>query len=228
MKKTLWTFGDSQTFGHGCRPDGPLTEYYFNYKGENDDIWPELLGQKLNMNVRNFGECGASNDYIFDKMIENFENINEDDYVILGKTAHQRFDVRDYNTNKLFHVLGEMPIYIDDKETNEQWLRKHCRSQEEFETIINFVYYFAQDELYKERQDLRFQFIRKRLVNERKIGYYYEWSIFDDYMYYFHTIAKHTDQKIKDYHLSFKGHRQLSELIFQKIQSEVYHNHKLL
>ena len=31
---TIWTFGDSFTFGHGCRPDGPLTEYYFDWKKE--------------------------------------------------------------------------------------------------------------------------------------------------------------------------------------------------
>ena len=35
--RTLWTFGDSFTFGHGCRPDGPLSEYYYEYKS-NDDV----------------------------------------------------------------------------------------------------------------------------------------------------------------------------------------------
>ena len=69
---TLWTFGDSFTFGHGCRPDGPLPEYYNNYKKDGDDTWPNLLGSMLNTKVKNFGKCGASNDYILDSIIDNF------------------------------------------------------------------------------------------------------------------------------------------------------------
>jgi hypothetical protein len=45
----LYTFGDSYTFGHGCRLDGPLTEYYHNYKEDGEDIWPNLLGKMLNI-----------------------------------------------------------------------------------------------------------------------------------------------------------------------------------
>ena len=52
--RTLWTFGDSFTFGHGCRPDGPTNEYYYNYRSESDDVWPNLLGKMLNLEIKNF------------------------------------------------------------------------------------------------------------------------------------------------------------------------------
>ena len=42
---TVWTFGDSFTFGYGCRKDCnsyTLDEYY-SYKKNNDDIWPNHL-----------------------------------------------------------------------------------------------------------------------------------------------------------------------------------------
>ena len=73
---TLWTFGDSFTFGAGCRPDGPVylptgpsTEYYDNYKNNLDDIFPELLGKMLNLEVKNFGRSAVSNDYIIYSII---------------------------------------------------------------------------------------------------------------------------------------------------------------
>ena len=34
----IWCFGDSFTFGHGCRIDCPRNEYYNNYWKEGDDI----------------------------------------------------------------------------------------------------------------------------------------------------------------------------------------------
>ena len=50
---TLWTFGDSFTFGHGCRAGGPDEEYYHNYKIKSDNIWPNHLGNMLNLKVKN-------------------------------------------------------------------------------------------------------------------------------------------------------------------------------
>ena len=95
----LWTFGDSFTFGHGCRPDAPTNEYYYNYKSESDDVWPNLLGQKLNVEVKNLGKCGVSNDFIIDSIIDNFDMIKPNDVVIIGKSFYQRFDVPKLNNN---------------------------------------------------------------------------------------------------------------------------------
>mgnify|MGYP000197365352 CR=1 FL=1 len=72
---TLWTFGDSMTFGHGCNDEchSNIKEDYLLYKKEGDNIWPNHLGKLLNYKVNNFGKNGASNDYIFDSIIENLE-----------------------------------------------------------------------------------------------------------------------------------------------------------
>ena len=59
------------------------------------------------MNLVNCGRPGISNDTILDIMIKNFEDINEGDYVILGRTLHQRFDVKDHRTDKLSSVIPE-------------------------------------------------------------------------------------------------------------------------
>lgn len=209
--KTLWTFGDSQTFGHGCRPDGPLLEYYNEYKKEGDDIWSSLLANKLEMSLNNCGKCGASNDYILDSMIKKFDSINEGDYVILGKSYFERFDVKDLRTNELADITSEIKVSLSKKE-NEDWLKRIKRTPEEVETLVNFMYYFSTDELFRKRQDLRFDFIKKRLINERKIGFFYEWSNDGLNM---NTIIRHTNGKINDFHFSFIGHKQMFEFLHQ-------------
>jgi hypothetical protein len=84
---TLWTFGDSMTFGHGCVPNYEGDEYYKKYKKSDDDlIWPVILANKLGYKLNNLGKCGASNDYIFDKIIDNYHSISENDIVIVNKT----------------------------------------------------------------------------------------------------------------------------------------------
>lgn len=217
--KTLWTFGDSLTFGHGAREDGPLTEYYYNYKTEGDDIWPALLANKLEMNLQNCGKCGASNDYILDNMIINFDNINEGDYVILGKSYFQRFDVKDIRTNTLSDITTEINVSLKKKE-KEDWYKKIKRSPEEVETLVNFMHYFSSDDLFKNRQDLRFNFIKKRLINEKKIEFFHEWS--DNLIGLsssIHRIFQHTNGKINDQHFSFIGHKQMFDYFYYLIQN---------
>ena len=122
---TLWTFGDSFTFGHGCRPDGPINEYYYNYKSYSDDVWPNLLGQMLNVEVKNLGKCGASNDFIIDSIIDNWDFIQKDDFVIIGITFYTRIDTPYGDTL-------ESPYF--DKNTTEN---DTPYNKEEFETLVN-------------------------------------------------------------------------------------------
>ena len=56
----IWAFGDSFTWGHGCRPgwgfthtDYPIPEYYLKYKKEGDKIWIEWLGEWFDEEIRN-------------------------------------------------------------------------------------------------------------------------------------------------------------------------------
>ena len=110
---TIHTFGDSFTFGHGCRPDGPINEYYYNYKSYSDDVWPNLLGQMLNVEVKNLGKCGASNDFIIDSIIYNFEKIQQNDVVIIGKTFYQRFDITNLNSNTFEIYCSLLELCLD-------------------------------------------------------------------------------------------------------------------
>lgn len=199
---TIWAFGDSFTFCEGCRSDGFLPEYYYNYKKEGDDNWPNHLSKLLNLEVKNFGKCGASNDYIIDSIIDNWDFIKEGDYVVIGITWYDRFDIP--INDKLMHVgvnSGIDKLFSLDEE-------------EKLKTIINFQYHFANHELYKKRHLKRFDFLSK-LLKEKNINIFV-WNV-KTLWRRFEEITKATNNQIPDAHWSFKGNKDFADMIYKKI-----------
>jgi hypothetical protein len=211
---TLWTFGDSLTFGHGCRPDGPLLEYYEQYKQNDDDlIWPVILANKLNFKLNNLGKCGASNDYIFDTIISNYHLISENDIVIVNKTFSHRFDIPSNTSEGEFYTIcGE--VAVDDKR-----YKTPIKNKEEYETILNFSYYFSGHEVYRKRQEKRYDFL-KSIIKSYKYFEFYTSSIWEDSRA--QNIKNATDGKIEDYHLSFLGHKQFAKYVYASLFNKHY------
>lgn len=176
-------------------------------------IWPEILSQRLGFDLKNFGKCGASNDYIFDTIIDNYFNIKEDDIVIVNKSFHQRFDIPIEGYDELLSMTAEMSINDKKWKTVFKNLNK---SQEETETIINFMYYFSNHHLYEKRQNKRYSFIKSII----KCCKYYECKTTDILLSKFEDITQHTKGKIIDGHLSFRGHKQLANYIYSKLYPE--------
>jgi hypothetical protein len=202
---TLWTFGDSFTAGWGCTPQ---FEYYKKYYKDGDKLWVEMLADEMGLNLSNIGKNGASNDYIIDSIILNWKKIKENDFVIIGKTFTHRFDIPIKLENRWVTILDKFNL---DNGYN-------LFSQEEFETIVNFNYYFASNFLYKERQDLRYDFLVKEL-QERKIKVYL-WDISSHAKLKFNTIQMDTNNEMIDGHFSFKGHIEFYKWISKKIKNE--------
>ena len=214
---TLWTFGDSMTFGHGCNElcVSDTKEDYLPYKKEGDNIWANHLGKLLNYKVNNFGKNGASNDYIFDSVINNFDEINEGDVVIINMTLHGRIEVPigDETLNVLSTYENAIKIIGEGKSDEEK---------EKIEAVINFQYYFSNHQFYKERHKKRFQFIKNRLTEDKKLRFFYLWSLEDDDDIYrsFHKIKDDTKGKIDDGHFSFKGHLDFANYLFSTMDNK--------
>jgi len=85
--KYLFTNGDSWTWGQGLQED----QSDFNPKGH----WPEVLGEKLNLEVINIAENGSANERILRSTIEwvvdNKDKINETLFII-GWTISDRWE----------------------------------------------------------------------------------------------------------------------------------------
>lgn len=211
---TIWAFGDSMTFGHGCNVEC-ISETKINYlpfKKDGDDIWTNHLAKLLNYNVVNLGKNGASNDYIFDCIIDNYDYIQPNDVVIINMTLHGRIEVPFKNgTYNILSGYEKNYTSIDDKEPQIDCAKSQTNNEEDdekIESLINFQYYFSNHQFYKDRHTKRFNFIKNRLINERKIKYIYLWSLEDDDAVYtsFETIKKATNNLINDTHFSFNGH----------------------
>jgi hypothetical protein len=228
-KNTLWTFGDSFTYGYGCLSDDNILEYYNKYRKKDSDIWPVLLSRKLNLNLNNISRRSMVNDDLFDLILENYNNIKEGDYVIVGKTLYQRYIIPNVDDKPWY--VG--PIYLDEdgkmpkiKNINiitkdKEQLKLVCKDDQEYELLINYINRYADSIVYKQRQDFRFNFIKKELINNKKISFYYEWEVADCFtkgkkLYEFEKI-KDQDTNILDAHFSFNGHKQMFNYLLDKI-----------
>lgn len=214
----LWTFGDSFTAGDGCVDtlairDGDF-KYYNQYKEPDGDIWPNILGKTIGFNVKNIGKSGASNDYIIDSIIDNFNMIESNDIVIIEKTFYQRFDIPKLDSSQ-FHTqyAEELHMLSVDLKTN-----KYNKDKLEIETILNYGVLFSDNKLFKERQDKRFEFIKTQL--NTKIDKILIWDVLDFAYGKIETITQHTCGEIKDYHFSFNGHKTFSELLYKKLYTK--------
>tara|TARA_B110000503_G_C7097684_1_gene392376 strand:+ start:757 stop:1425 length:669 start_codon:yes stop_codon:yes gene_type:complete len=211
----LWTFGDSFTFGHGCNELCPSDTYqeYKSYKKKGDDIWPNILGRILDSEVMNFGKNGGSNEYILNTIIENYDSIHSDDYVVISKSFSTRMDIP--IGNEWYSALGYMEV-DEEVEVNAS----DSITEEERETLLNFQYLFRGNSLYKTRHDSWFDFIKNRLLIDKKVKSCIMWDVTNPPGV--RDISEDTGGKIKDKHFSWKAHSQFSQYIYSKITPKLF------
>lgn len=201
----LWVFGDSLTAGNGCLEALPLRDgglrYYQNYKKNDDNIWPNILGDLIGHETINLGKSGASNDQIIDLIIDNHFRFDVNDIVIVGKTFYQRFDLPNKKSNSFISYYGEALTVLS----------KDVKNDPDNETIVNYGVLFSDSELYKIRQDKRFNFIKDSISDKVKI--FHIWDINDPFRDSIETIRQHTKNKIKDIHFSFNGHKEMAKIM---------------
>ena len=101
MKKVGWFFGDSFTYGYGCRPEYRYYKYTLDRKGK---LWTEIVSDELNLIEKNLAIPGASNPSIINTIIENIKYINKGDYVFIGNTLPIRILIPDISTNKISSI----------------------------------------------------------------------------------------------------------------------------
>jgi hypothetical protein len=224
MRNTLWTFGDSMTFGHGCNVDCESNTKinYLPYKKEGDDIWSNHLSKLLNYDVINLGKNGASNDYIFDCIIDNFDNIKPNDIVVINMTLYGRMEVPFLDgTYSVLCGYEKNKTSIDDKEYIHSIMPKQS-DLEKIEALVNFQYHFSNHQFYKDRHIKRFNFIKDMLQNEKNTKFIYLWSLEDDDGLYasFETIDKATNGLVNDTHFSFNGHFHFAHFLNKLISAK--------
>ena len=201
MINTIWTFGDSFTHGNGCLSNNI---YATQYKKSNEDkIWPEIVASKLNFQLKNIGMGMFSNDKIIDSIIENYEYINKNDIVIIGKTFYHRFDIPNFENNKLITLAP-----------NSENILSQYYTKSEIESILPLCS-IMDSNLFEKRQNIRFDFLKKLLI-KKQVKKCIIWDVATTWDLY-QTIAAETNNEIYDYHWSYKGHLDFSKYILNII-----------
>jgi hypothetical protein len=211
----IWGFGDSFTYGFGCRPgwafnstDSLIPEYFTKYKKEGDKIWLDWIGDWFNEEVKNVSQSGASNDKIFDLVMEYFDQINENDKVVIGMTTWGRTDVP---TDQTWSSLLSAWEYGGMKTLKEK-VTNNILDDKLWETIINYQYFFSNSPLWEKRWRKRFNFITNQL-NKKKCQTIL-FQIQEPIVLSIQTIRHETG--IADDHFSFNGHKKFAEVLYKK------------
>lgn len=115
----LWTFGCSFTAEYN-----PIDGLYYPFENQYDkyrtyrggtlpDVWPELLGKKINYKTVNCAIGGSSNYTIFNQFINVCDLIKKDDILIFGWTSMLRFQSVHLRNNELINLLPNATNYED-------------------------------------------------------------------------------------------------------------------
>jgi hypothetical protein len=107
----LWTFGDSFTFGHGCRPiideakNGTYYKTFLEYIDLSKPIWPEIVAERFNLELVNNGVNGITNDRILDYILKNSTEFKPNDCVIIQISTSSRFEFPFAKERNLFGAI---------------------------------------------------------------------------------------------------------------------------
>jgi hypothetical protein len=115
----LWTFGDSFTFGHGCRPfindiNQKENLTFVKYINFLRPIWAEHVANKLNLELINLGVNGLTNDYILDNILNQITNFKTGDTIIIQISTSVRYEFPFIKKQKIlggWEVEGKYTIY---------------------------------------------------------------------------------------------------------------------
>lgn len=231
-----WFFGCSFTAGTGYNfeeynlisNDSELwdTSLYFTkyskWKTNHQyEVWPYLLSKELELECKNRGSGGSSNDQILHNVIDNLINFKDGDYIIIGLTVPSRILI----PNPDITLTGEkMTTSIIDSfvfSTNHtskilQTFGKHNKlPSKKKEAIINYLYHI----IYPQQNVLR-DYYKERCVNlckylstTGKTVVLWDNSIWKNY----ETIDEFTNGEVQDGHWSLKGHKEFTQDILKEI-----------
>lgn len=118
-RKTLWTFGCSFTAEYnpvGQPQQKSNYDDYKNWRGGNlPKVWPTVLSEMINYDLKNFGEGGYANQTIFLNFIDEHKKFKKEDLIVVGWTSLLRFVAYDPIGGRMTNIL---PSFIDTNGTD--------------------------------------------------------------------------------------------------------------
>jgi hypothetical protein len=202
---TVWTFGDSLT--ERFNPKYEWSRDYIEWKGYVPKVYGNFVSEMLNYDLQNLGKGGSDNYTIFETFCKEYQNIADDDIVIIGWSYFERFRLVNI-ANKWNSVLSNYQNPLNNFD---------CIS----EGTINEILINRTNYKYIEEVDNWIKFINLACINKK----IFHWSfnkvetvlnahIFNN----MEKIAIETSGLINDAHLSERGQKQLADELLKAIE----------
>ena len=207
----LWTFGDSFTESFLPKPNCEVIHWrhhYIEWKGYVPKIYGEVLAERWNMELKNYGMGSWDNYSIFESFCEVFDKIGKDDIVIFGWTSPERFRI----ISKGGYWKQMAPSYdrtqqivhnLSDNTINEIFVnRTHVKYSEEVNNWIRLINFTLKDNIV------------------------IHWTPFESkinapFLSGFEMVKVETKGVVNDGHFSENGQKELSDIL-----EKIYHRIK--
>ena len=232
---TLWTFGCSFTADYNPLYSGDELSNYGKYKewrgGNLPKVWPELLSERLNLNLQNKAEGGSSNYGIFRQFTDIVDEIKKGDVVIFGWTSVLRFIVANGELEIFRQALPsdlDNPIYdlsisreslseILINRTNKVWDKEVSG----WIKLINLYLGKNKVKVFHWRTTDSSIFdgmvINNNFIDNNMISHIQSTTLYS-------TIRNETNNEVDDGHFGEYGHKTQSDFIHQFIINKLGHN----
>ena len=224
----LWCFGDSFTYGHGCRPG---YEYYDKYPDNRGLLWTEVIANTLKLKQKNLGIPGNSNPNITNQVLKNLTKIKKKDVVILSDTLPYRTLLFDSHTDQIAPITTDILILPENSNLeNDFFNQRYFKTNKEKEVFLDYIYSFKlpYENKWREYYEKQLMYIQTHLLSLGIETYFWSHKRWD-YPSPFETIFKATEKEVGDGHWSWKGHQDFSNYLLQRIQKQEYlHNPVLI
>lgn len=228
VKKNIYFFGDSFTFGWGCSPH-INHDYKKLYPPKKSDLlWTDIVADRLNGNPINLGQPGCSMDDIFYQLIKHMNQIKDDDIVIISNGLVERLNIYAnwYALEQPEHTLLDTNQIVKKPLLMEMLADGSYDSLLSRERIKNLVDYITlnlspySSEIIKDF-NTRVRYVELELRKRNVDFFRWNWNDIEP----FEKILEATNGVVNDGHFSWEGHRQFAKFFLKEyVNLEIYYN----
>lgn len=230
----LFLFGCSYTaeFSHGPGLNQYYRDYY-NFRGGNfPPTWGQVLADKLNLDLVNYGRGGNGNDQIFQDVCKHSPEFTSDDTVIVEWSYIIRFRWAHFLGNH-WQSLGPdnvTPDIIEENTHNNIIINRthqlYIDQIYDFQTIIETLSKSVGFKLYFWSADYQIIYPNEKINKQSKyIGNGFikkDETIFDEvFRRKGERLLEETKGLINDLHFGESGHRILAEIFYSHIKEKL-------
>jgi len=223
MKNKLWIFGDSVSAGTGQDKNHEYYKRFLEPYNLEKKEWGVYLSEKLNLELKQQSIGGLSNDAILRKVIENLSNFKKGDIVIIGLTDRFRFEMLLPHHEKSEYQSFLVHEFYDDMDNSNSMNNLHP-NKDINDTIRNYTRYIHLESISYINVSIAKQ-LKSIIDHLNSIGINtHIWKYHRENVIGTHinlndveNISQSTNNEVIDNHPSYKGHQQLSDIIFNKI-----------